>query len=155
MLAPTAITAALLVSGATASAWEYVVGPPRESVVPWGFHSGDKPGVDGPRTLTVWLSTGTCVGEKPPVAGPVTVQELPVSTANPRPTVIITTNQIKPAPIEVSGEVKPGEVAGACADLGYSIPKRIKLKRPVAGMVFFDGSLSPPRRVKPLLLEAR
>ena len=148
MAVPTVIAAALLVSGASAWAWEYVVGPPRDSVVPWVFHSQDKPGADGPRTLTVWLNTGTCAGEKPPVAGPATVNELPVSAANPRPTAIITTHQIEPAPIEVKGEVKPGEVAGACAGLGYSMPKRIKLKRPVAGMILLDGSYSPPHPVK-------
>jgi hypothetical protein len=148
MVAPTAIAAVLLASGASAFAWEYVVGPPRESVVPWVFHPDDKPGADGPRTLTVWLNTGTCSIENPPVAGPVTVQELPVSAANPRPTAIITTHQIEPAPHEVVGEVKPGEPPPACAGLGYSMPKRIKLRRPVAGMVFLDGSYSPPHPVK-------
>jgi hypothetical protein len=145
---PTVIAATLLVSGTSAWAWEYVVGPPRESVVPWVFHSGDQPGSEGPRTVKVWLNAGTCSGESPPVAGPVTVKELPVSAANPRPTAIITTHQIEPAPLEVKGEVKPGEPGPACAGLGYSMPKRIKLKRPVADMVFLDGSYSPPHLVK-------
>jgi hypothetical protein len=81
------------------------------------------------------------------VAATPTIVELPVSAANPHPTAIITTHQILPAPSEVVGEVKPGEVAGACAGLGYAIPQRIKLKRPVTGMVFLDGSFSPPRRI--------
>jgi hypothetical protein len=140
-----AILAALLLTVAPALAWEFVKGPPRESVVPWVFHGKDRPGAEGPRTVKVWLNTGTYSGEEPPVAGPVTVQELPLSDANPHPTVIITTHQIEPAPIEVVGEVKPGENVGACAGLGYSMPKRIKLKRPVKGMVFLDGSFSPPR----------
>jgi hypothetical protein len=142
-----ALAAALLLA-APAFAWEWVVGPPRESVVPWGFHAQDQPGAEGPRTLKVWLSTGTCSGEEPPVAGPVTVTELPLSAEHPRPTAIITTHQIEPAPSEVVGEVKPGEPGPACAGLGYSMPKRIKLKRPVAGMVFLDGSYSPPHVVK-------
>jgi hypothetical protein len=139
--------ALLLLAVTPAFAWEYVVGPPKEEPVPWLIQ--DAPGSDGPRTMTVTLNTGTCSGEKPPVAGPVSVVELPISAAHPRPTAIITTHQIVPAPVEVSGEVKPGEPGPACADLGYSIPKRIKLKRPVAGMVFLDGFYSPPRRVKP------
>jgi hypothetical protein len=151
VVTPVVIAATLFASAAPASAWEYVVGPPRESVVPWVFQSGDKPGAEGPRTVKVWLNTGYCSGEEPPVTGPATVVELPLSAEHPRPTAIITTRQIRLAPSEVSGEVKPGEVAGACADLGYSMPKRIKLKRPVAGMVFLDGSSSPPHPVKPPL----
>jgi len=142
------IAALSLLAAAPAFAWEYVVGPPREETVPWLF-SGP-PGSEGPRTVTLSLNTGLCSGEKPPVAGPVTVVELPISAAHPRPTAIITTRQIVPAPVEVSGEVKPGEPGPACADLGYSISKRIKLKRPVAHMVFFDGFYGPPRQVKPL-----
>ena len=142
------ITALALLMAAPALAWEYVVGPPRESVVPWLLQK--TPGSDGPRTMTVTLSTGTCSGEQPPVAGPVTIEELPISAEHPRPTAIITTHQIEPAPVEVVGEVKPGEPGPACAGLGYSIPKRIKLKRPVKGMVFLDGFYTPPRRVKPL-----
>lgn len=137
-----------LLAASPALAYEIVVGPPKESVVPWLFHSEDRPGTEGSRTVKVWLNTGTCSGEEPPVAGPATVRELPISAANPRPTAIITTHQIEPAPHEVVGEVKPGEPVPACAGLGYSIPKRIKLKRPVAGMVFLDGSFSPPRPVK-------
>ena len=145
-LIPAIATLALL-TAASASAWELVTGPPRESVVPWVFHSHDRPGTEGQRTVKVWLNTGTCSGEVPPVAGPAPVQELPLSAANPHPTAIITTHQIEPAPREAVGEVKPGEPPLACADLGYSMPKRIKLKRPVKGMVFLDGSFSPPRRI--------
>jgi hypothetical protein len=138
-----AILAALLLTVAPALAWEFVKGPPRESVVPWVF--GARPGTDGPRTINISLNTGYCAGEEPPVAARPTIEELPVRAANPHPTVIITTHQILPAPYEVVGEVKPGEPAGACAGLGYGIPQRIKLKRPVKGMVFLDGSFSPPR----------
>jgi hypothetical protein len=137
------IATALLLSAAPASAWEYVKGPPRESVVPWLFHS--RPGTDGPRTISISLNTGYCYGEEPPVAATPTIVELPISAANPHPTVIITTHQILPGPAEVVGEVRPGEIVGACADLGYGIPQRIKLKRPVKGTVFLDGSFSPPR----------
>jgi hypothetical protein len=140
------IVAALLFSAAPASAWEWVKGPPRESTVPWLFHG--RPGTDGPRTINISLNTGFCLGEEPPVAAAPTIVELPISTENPHPTVVITTHQILPAPVEVVGEVTPGESHAACAGLGYSIPQRIKLKRPVKGMVFLDGSFSPPRWIR-------
>jgi hypothetical protein len=146
-LAAASLAAALLLIAVPASAWEFAHGTPRESVVPWVFHAKDGPDTEGLRTVKVWLNTDTCAGEEPPVAGPAEVQELPISAEHPRPRVIITTHQIEPAPAEVVGEVKPGEVAGACAGLGYSMPKRIKLKRPVRGTAFFDGSFSPPRRI--------
>ena len=142
------VAAALFLLGAApAFAYEWVTGPPRETVVPWVLHAEDSPGAEGPRTLKIWLNTGFCSGEEPPVAGPVTIQELPISAANPKPKVIITAHQIEPAPSEVVGELKPGEPKPVCAGLGYSMPKRITLKRPVSGMVFLDGSFSPPRRI--------
>jgi hypothetical protein len=140
------ILAALLLPAVPASAWEYVVGPPRQSVVSWGFPPGAQDGSE--RTVTIGISTGTCAGEKPPELRPVRVVELPISAAHPRPTAIITAHLTVPAPVEVSGEVKPGDPGPACADLGLAIDKRIKMKRPVKGMVFLDGSYNPPRPVK-------
>jgi hypothetical protein len=78
IVAPVVFGAALLLAAVPASAWEYVIGPPRES-----------------------------------------------------------------------GRGEAGRNGRACAGLDYSIPKRIKLKRPVAGMVFLDGSFSPPWRILP------
>ena len=145
MVVPTAIAAVLLASGASAFAWEYVVGPPRESVIRWSFPEAQG---DGERTVTIGITTGTCAGEKPPELRPVRVVELPISAEHPRPTAIITAHLTVPAPVEVSGEVKPGEPAPACAGIGLGIDKRIKLKRRVRDMIFLDGYYDPPRQVE-------
>ena len=49
----------------------------------------------------------------------------------------------------VRHETKRGKEEFECADLGLSIPKRVKLKRPIPGTVFLDGYYDPPRLVRP------
>ena len=137
-LAATAVAAAMLIVPARAAAWEWVVGPPREVVVSWNLERPRE--AEGLHTLTIRLLGGYCVGEAAPVAGAVSIQELPVTAAHPRPTAIIVAHQWDPAPVEVAGEVLPGEPTPACADVGWTTTKRIKLKRPVAGMVLIDGA---------------
>jgi hypothetical protein len=54
-----------------------------------------------------------------------------------------------PAPLEVEGTVNPDEPRPACGGIGMSIFRRIKFKRPVDGLLLYDGSFSPPRRLWP------
>jgi hypothetical protein len=139
--------AALLLVAVPASAWELVKGPPTESVVPWRFES--TPGTESPRSITIWLDTGYCAGEPRPVAAKPTIEERPGTAASPNPKIVITAHQVRPAPNEVVGEMKPGEGKYACKGLGYTIAQRVALKHPIAGTVFLDGFYHPPRLVLP------
>jgi len=131
-----------------ASGWEFVKGPPKVESAPWhpllsGSHN--------PRThvLGLSISTGYCAGEPPPELDHVQVVERPKSAKSPSKSAVITAYVRFPAPMEVEGEVKPGEPQPVCGGIGVGIFKLIKLKRPVAGLSLFDGSFSPPRRVRP------
>ena len=128
--------------------WEFVKGPPKVASAPWHpllEAAGD------PRThaLGLSISSGYCVGEPPPKFAHVKVIERPKTAKNPSRSAVITAYVRFPAPTEVEGEVKPGEPQPACGGIGVGIFKRIKLKRPVKGLALYDGSFSPPRRVRP------
>jgi hypothetical protein len=141
------VAGALLLAAAPAGAWEIVTGPPKEVVVSWSFLR--EPRIEGLHTVTITLLGGTCGGEPEPLPGKVSIVELPVSAANPRPTALITAHQLEPAPREAVGEIVPGESKLVCAGLGWSATKRIKLKRPVRGMRLLDPSWDPPKRRSP------
>jgi hypothetical protein len=131
-----------------ASGWEFVPGPPKVEPAPW------HPLLEAPRNsrthvLGLSISTGYCAGEPPPRVDHVKVIERAKTAKNPSKSVVITAYVRFPAPMEVEGEVKPGEPQPGCAGIGVGIFKRIKLKRPIEGMLLFDGSFSPPRRVRP------
>lgn len=128
--------------------WEFVKGPPKVETAPW------HPLLDAshnPQThvLGLSISTGYCAGEPPPKVDHVRVVERPKTARNPSKSAVITAYVRFPAPMEVEGEVKPGEPQPGCAGIGVGIFKRIRLKRPVEGMLLYDGSFSPPRRVQP------
>lgn len=147
VIATVGIGAALLLLAAPAFAWEVVTGPPKEVVVSWSLLR--EPRIEGEHTITITLLGGTCGGEPEPLAGKVSIVELPVSAANPRPTALITAHQLDPEPREVVGEIVPGESKLVCVGVGWSATKRIKLKRPVRGMRLLDPSWDPPKRRSP------
>jgi hypothetical protein len=129
-------------------AWKFVAGPPRIETAGWGVGSvsKSKSAVKG-KTLTISVSTGFCVGEPEPVIDHVSVVERPKTAARPFKSAVITAFVRFPAPTEVVGKVNKGEPEPACADLGYALSHRIKLKRPRGRLFIFDGSHSPPRRI--------
>ncbi len=141
------VVASLLFFAASAGAREIVVGPPKEVVVSWSL--GGKSELEGLHTVTITLLGGFCGGEPEPLPGKVSIVELPVTPANPRPTALITAHQLDPAPRDLVGEPPPGEPPLLCAGLGWSAKKRIKLKRPLRGMRLLDPSWDPPKRRSP------
>jgi hypothetical protein len=143
------LSAALCALGAFAPpafGWEYVSGPPEVESALW--HSLEA--AHNPRThvLGLSISTGYCRGEPPPEFDHIKVIEQPKTTKHPMKSAVITAYVRFPAPTEVQGEVKPGEPQPACAGVGVAFFERIRLKRSVEGMLLYDGSFSPPRRVR-------
>ncbi len=126
--------------------WEFVKGPPKVESAPW--HPLQAPSEPRTHALGLSISSGYCVGEPPPRFDHVKVIERPKTAKNPSGSAVITAYVRFPAPTEVEGEVKPGKPQPACAGIGVGIFKRINLKRPVEGLVLYDGSFSPPRRVR-------
>lgn len=120
----------------TATAW--IVAPLPE---------GDSP-LRG-RTISVWIVSGFCLGEPKPRFDRMKVVERPKTKARPFKSAVITIFLRRPA---YERPVQPPNtdnvIYNACAGLGLIIRKRIKLKRPAADLRFFDGSFSPPRRVR-------
>jgi hypothetical protein len=43
----------------------------------------------------------------------------------------------------------------ACAGIGQQLVEHVKLKRPVADLILFDGSYCPPRRAWPVAAPGR
>lgn len=128
--------------------WEFVKAPPKVETAPW--HSlVNTPRDPQTHVLGLSISTGYCAGEPPPKVDHVRVVERPKTARNPSKSAVITAYVRFPTPMEVKGEVKPGEPQPACAGIGVGIFKRITLKRPVEGLLLYDGSFSPPRRVRP------
>ncbi|HEX5527801.1 MAG TPA: hypothetical protein VFX44_11485 [Solirubrobacterales bacterium] len=123
--------------------WEYVTGPPKTETVHWQLASfaAKPPPPPGKRSVWIEVSTGYCVGEEPPSIHRVKIVE------RPRHRSIITAFLRFPAPVEVSGNVEAGEPVPACAGVGLSLFRLVKLRRPKQDLTLFDGSFSPPRKV--------
>jgi hypothetical protein len=143
-----ATVCALGVLAPVAFGWKFVKGPPKVESAPW------HPLLEAPveprtRVLGLSISSGYCVGEPPPRFDHVKVIERPKTARNPFGSAVITAHVRFPAPVEVEGEVKPGEPRPACGGIGVGIFKRIKLRRPVGALALYDGGVSPPRRVRP------
>ena len=82
---------------------------------------------------------GYC-GEKPPKIYRVKVVEHP-KTKTRLGSAVITTLKYVPEHVESAN--------GFCAGVGHELRAAIKLKRPVDGLILYDGSYSPPKRVWP------
>jgi hypothetical protein len=103
------------------------------------------------RTFTFEIEDGFCGGEPKPQIDHVTVVERPKTKERPFKSTVITAYLLRPARERV---IPPPEhasnvVYNVCAGLGLSFTKRIKLKRPASGLIFYDGGSSPPRRFWP------
>jgi hypothetical protein len=129
----------------SSSAQEVVTGPPRVEPVHW-YLNPQPPVEDGPKTVSIVILTGYCVGEPIPRFDHVEIVERR-SRERPVKSSVITAFVRHEEPREVVGPIIPGEPVHVCAGLGHSIQKRIKLKRPAEDLVFFDGSYELPRRV--------
>jgi hypothetical protein len=139
------LTLALALSP-SASAGEFVVGPPRVVASAWEFPLRTELGPNQ-RSVEIVIAGGYCVGEPAPVFDHVKVVERPNSERPPRRSAVITAYIRYPAPREYRGPVEAGEMV-ICSDLGSSVTTRIRLKRPVSRLALFDGEDSPPRRVR-------
>ncbi|HWH19898.1 MAG TPA: hypothetical protein VN671_05160 [Solirubrobacterales bacterium] len=135
---------ALLLFADPGSARSQIPGRTYEHKVSWNLWSPVASQHEG-RVLSISLVSGYCVGERRPVAGKASVVELPADATHPHPRTIITAHVIAP----VRHETKREKEEFLCEDLGLFIPKRVKLKRPIRGTVFLDGSYDPPRPVRP------
>ncbi len=116
--------------------------PPRLLLSPWK-------NPEGPRTFTLYVDNGYCLGLKPELDH-IEVVERPVTKARPFKSAVITVfkrwpehDVYVPPPTE-SGQPKHISV---CFGIGGAIIRRVKLKRPVASLYLYDGSYSPPRQV--------
>jgi hypothetical protein len=114
----------------------------------------DYPTVLG-KSITVRIYTGPwCQGVPPGRLRGVRVVERPKTASRPFKSAILTPYVEYPAHV---AEVDPATgtiYSPACArDAMPSVHRRIKLKRPGEDLIFFDGSMSPPRRF-PVGIEA-
>lgn len=139
---PLVVVCALGVLAPVAFGWEYAPGPPKIESAPWHPLGAGR----NPRThvLGLSISTGYCAGEPPPKFDHLKVIERPKTAKHPTKSAVITAYVRFPAP----AEVKPGGPQPACAGSGAAFFERIRLKRSVEGMQLYDGSFSPPRRVR-------
>lgn len=156
-------------------AWEFIPGPARIEAAPWypatltasrrpdpgssNRHQAQRAATPGSvdqaeslerqpaRLLEISISSGYCLGEPPPVVDHVDVIERPPVAGRPYKSAVITAFVRFPAPTEVVGTINREEPGPACAGLGYGLRRKVKLKRPVKGLLLFDGSRSPARRV--------
>lgn len=122
-----------------------------------GAHDqGDHPTIRG-RTFTFRVYTGPkCIGVPPAKPLRVEVVERPKAADRHFGSVVLTPYVEYPAHTVTVDPAVGVEYGGACArDAMPSVRRRIKLKRPAAGKIFFDGSLSPPRRIWPPPVGAR
>lgn len=128
---------AFLASPASAD-WEWVEGPPRTEEVGWTV-SPDQP--TNERLLQVNVSSGYCVGEPLPYIHHFEVLRKPRRT-------VVTAFIRFPAPSEVKGTVEPDDPFPACAGVGLGLTRQVRLGRARDYAPLFDGSFSPPRRVR-------
>lgn len=137
-----------------ARSWEYVREGPHVQASHWRLGSRGRFAPIIGRSLDLEIETsGLCFGEQPPELDYLYVAERRRATGWPFKSVVITPLVRYPAPMVVVGKVYPGEPQPACADLGFSISRRIKLKWPVRDVTLYDGSYRPLHRV-PIFLGA-
>jgi hypothetical protein len=146
-------------AAATASAIEWVTFPSRVIPAPWQpeYLDSKPPLEDKPpvyakgHVFGLFVGSGYCAGDPEiPRIDHVEVVERPKTKARPFKSAVITAFLFLP---EYKAQAVEGEegptYATACADLGLTLTKRVRLKRPAKDLVIYDGSYSPPRRVWP------
>lgn len=139
--------AASSLSGVIQTAWEYVDAPPRVERVHWSLGRGPTT-VPDRRSLGVGITSGYCVGEPPPAFDHAKIIERPKTARYPFGSAVVTAFLRFPDPLEVAGSINRGEPVPACLGIGSDFLHYVRLKRPVARLALFDGSFSPPRRVR-------
>lgn len=139
----------------TASALEYEEVPDEVTPAPivvGQLIRGDSPTTTpAPRTFTFTVPSGFCVGGPKPRIDHVRVVERPKTAARPFKSTVVTAFLLYPAHLRVipPSPPPPHIIYNACAGIGLALKKRIKLKRPAAGLFFYDGSYQHPHRVWP------
>lgn len=112
------------------------LGMPAETLArPWHVsraHSGEKVGV------WIAVTNGYCYGEGKPHIAHIKVVERGVAGGHRQGRAIITVFGHYPA---------IGNAEGECRDIGLTLERFIRLRRPVARLSLYDGSLTPPRLV--------
>ena len=105
----------------------------------------------GRRTFTFSVPSGFCVGSPKPRIDHIRVVERPMTADRPFKSAVITAFLLYPAYLRVvpPSPPPPNVVYNVCAGIGLNLTKRIKLKRPTADLLFYDGSYSRPHRVWP------
>jgi hypothetical protein len=145
--------AALLLAAppATVSALEYETVPATVEASRWsmGTLRPDRSPFMG-HAFTLSVSIGYCAGLPKPKIDHLRVIERPKTAGRPYKSTVITAYVLYPQYQRVIPPPDPGNVVyDACAGLGLSLRKRIKLERPPEHLLLLDGSYSPPRRVWP------
>ena len=125
-----------LVQASSSAAWEWVAGPPKVDPRPWAVEASDWP-VKG-KSLSIKVSAPTCSGEAPP-----RIDHLEVTRAETR--VVIRAFVRWPEPLDVSGEVKPGEPVPACADLVLTLHRTLRIGLAPERRGIYDGYFQPAR----------
>jgi hypothetical protein len=113
---------------------------------------GDSPTTTpGRRTFTFSVPSGFCVGGPKPRIDHIRVVERPKTADRPFKSAVITAFLLYPAHLRVvpPSPPPPNVIYNVCAGVGLNLTKRIKLKRPTAGLFFYDGSYLRPHRVWP------
>lgn len=121
------------------------------------FVRNDSPtSLHAPRTFTFSVLSGFCVGKAKPRIDHVRVTERPKDSDRPFKSTVITAFLLYPPYLRVIPPSTPSPrfIYNACAGIGLTLTKRIKLKRPAAGLFFYDGSYQHPHRVWPPVARA-
>ncbi len=127
-----------LASPTTSSGWEWVAGPSRTEARPWWFEQRELP-LEG-RTARIRVDAPYCAGESPP-----TIHHLRVARTSNR--VVIRAYVRWPEPLQVSGQVEPGDPSPACAGLVAGLHRRVVIGPQSRHRKLLDGYFRPPRFV--------
>jgi len=103
------------------------------------------------RAFTFSVPSGYCVGDPKPRIDHIRVVERPKTAERPFKSTVITAFLLYPAHLRIipPSPPPPHVVYNACSGIGLSFTRRIKLKRPAADLLFYDGSYQHPHRVWP------
>jgi hypothetical protein len=97
--------------------------------------------------FTFYYDDSPCSGRSKTVAD-VRLVERPKTKARPfKSAVIYVTVNYGPRIREIGADGV--EYGNACPAIGYNAPEKVKTKRPAKKLIFYDGSVEPPRRIWP------
>lgn len=141
---------ALFAGAVRADAVEYEAIPAYIEAAPWTTNrSPGHPPVKG-RAFRFDVMSGMCIGHPRPHLDHLTVIENPKALHFPRNAVLVTAYVRHPEDTRVIPPPEPGNVVyNLCVGIGVGFNKWIKLKQPASGLLFYDASRTPPRRIWP------